>query len=114
MATVSQMLKYIEDTKPHAFSEDTLIVWLNEIEGRIHHDIFDKTDYEELSPDEPDRVLAAPAPHTAVYWTWLYAMIDFAAEDYSNYQNDMQLFNAAWDAYAKWVQRNKNRGCNCR
>lgn len=113
MPTASQILKYIEDTKPHAFSEDTLIVWLNEIEGTIFHDILDRTDFDEITPDDLDRVLVAPPPHSGVYWTWLYAMIDFAAEDYSNYQNDIQMFNAKWDAYAKWVQRNRNRGCNC-
>lgn len=109
MATPAQILKFVDDSKPNTFSEDTKLIWLNEIESRIHCEIYKhREEYMDISPDEIDtRDLTAKPPHTAVYWSWLYAMIDFAAEDYDKYQNDMQIFNTFWNAYAKHCIRKR-------
>ena len=107
--TPVQILRFVDDAKPNTFSAATKLFWLNEIESRICCEIFKhQEEYVDISPDEVGtRELVAPPPHTAVYWSWLYAMIDFATEDYEKYQNDMQLFNAFWDAYAKHCLRKR-------
>lgn len=103
MVTPEQILKFVDDAKTNTFSEDTKLIWLNEIESRIHCEILEHQDsFTDISPEEiGTRALTAQPPHTAVYWSWLYAMIDFAAEDYDKYQNDMQLFNSFWGAFAR-------------
>ncbi|MGM9647116.1 MAG: hypothetical protein ACI3YH_03170 [Eubacteriales bacterium] len=109
MATPVQILKFVDDAKPNNFSEDTKLIWLNEIEARISCEIFGHMDsYTYITAEEiGTRKLTADPPHTAVYWSWLCAMIDFAAEDYDKYQNDIQLFNTFWNEYAKHCIRKR-------
>lgn len=109
MATPEQIIQFVDDAKPNSFSVDTKLIWLNELEARIFCEILGRKDpHRDISQEEINtKQLVADPPHTAVYWSWLYAMIDFAQEDYDKYQNDMQLFNSFWNAYAKHCIRKR-------
>lgn len=112
--TVGNVLKLVDETKPNFYSETVKTIWLSELEARIHGDILrHKDQYTPIEVGDTERVLLAPEPHTAVYRWWLYAMIDMTAEDYEKYQNDMQLFNAAWEAYHGWYLRTHPVGGRC-
>ena len=116
--TVGNILKLVDETKPNSFSEMVKTIWLSELEARIHNDVLRHTEpFTSLEAGEFERELLAREPHTAVYRWWLYAMIDHAAEDYEKYQNDMQLFNAAWEDYEGWYLRThpvgRSAGCSC-
>lgn len=44
-------------------------------------------------------------PHDRLYYLYVIAMMDFANHEYDKYANDMEVYNAAYDEFAKWWQR---------
>jgi hypothetical protein len=44
-------------------------------------------------------------PHDKLYYLYVIAMMDFANHEYDKYANDMEVYNAAYDDFAKWWQR---------
>ena len=112
--TVGQLLKFVDETKPNHYNLSTKMVWLAELEARVHGEVLRHPHpFPTMDEEDQERVLLAPEPHTAFYRWWLYAMIDMTAEGYEKYQNDMQLFNAAWEAYHGWYLRTHPVGGRC-
>jgi hypothetical protein len=63
---------------------------------------------ERLTPyTDTEQELIAPVPYSRIYEWYLFAMIKYFDDDIEGYNNDMQQFNAAWDEYAKYIQRGK-------
>lgn len=49
--------------------------------------------------------MLVPAPYDDIYIKWLEAQIDYANGEYAKYNNSISMYNAAYDAYAKWYNR---------
>ena len=108
--TISELLAYVDDVKPNAFTEGQKLLWLNELEARIQRHVFlsgECIQYR-LPEDENCEPLLVP-PHDAVYRHWLEAMIDYANGEYSKYQNTMQMFNAQWASFVAWFAETYRR-----
>lgn len=110
--TLKEVIEYVSDIKPNAFSEETLTKWINECEGDVQTEILC------ISPDDiitykysdnADTEMIVGAPHDKIYGLYLLAMIDFSHGEYSKYENTMQLFNAARSEFAKWFIRTHKR-----
>lgn len=112
MRTVNDVIKYVNDIKPNAFTEETLTEWLSECEGSIQTEILciasgDVVTYNYA--DNKDTELIVKPPHDKLYGFYLLAMIDFAHGEYKKYENTMQLFNAALSEFAKWFVRTHSK-----
>ena len=112
MRTVNDVIKYVNDIKPNAFTEETLTEWLSECEGSIQTEILciasgDVVTYSYA--DNKDTELIVKPPHDKLYGFYLLAMIDFAHGEYKKYENTMQLFNAALSEFAKWFVRTHSK-----
>ena len=62
-----------------------------------------------------DKVLAE-SPFDKIYIAYISAMIDFTRREYGAYNNDLNLFNAAFIEYAEWLVKNgaiERREWNC-
>lgn len=58
-------------------------------------------------PDDPQDVeLLMPFPYDDVYLWFLCAQIDIMNEETQLYENDIALFNAAWERAQAWYRRN--------
>lgn len=106
--TVEKAITLASDIKPHAFSEATLIQWLNEAEGhimtevlRVHPEAARRYEAE----TDSTKILTVPPPFDKLYPAYLTAMIDFANGEYDKFQNSREIYNAAVDEYAKWYIR---------
>lgn len=100
---IRELLDYVDDVKPNAFTDAQKLLWINELEARIQRDVFlsgELIQYR-LPGDETVELLLDP-PHDAVYRYWLEAMIDYANGEYNKYQNTMQMFNAQWSSFVCW------------
>ncbi len=100
--TVQELFSYVGDIKPHAFSEEQLTIWLNEIESRIQAEVLLWPPVECFRyrwPDSQNDELLLESPDEAIYRHWMEAMIDYANGEYGKYQNAMALFNASWNAF---------------
>ena len=112
MRTVNDVIKYVNDIKPNAFTDETLTEWLSECEGSIQTEILciasgDVVTYNYA--DNKDTELIVKPPHDKLYGFYLLAMIDFAHGEYKKYENTMQLFNAALSEFAKWFVRTHSK-----
>ena len=102
---IRALLDYISQVIPHVVPESILMLWLNELEGRIQLDVHLKEPGDLVRyklPDDENTKLLLPMPHAGMYRIWLEAMIHQQRGEYQKYQNDMQNFNAAWTAYVCW------------
>ena len=83
--------------------------WLSELEGHIlvelrSHDPealdFDGEKGETLT-------LSVPFPFDRLYWMYLVAMVDFWHGDITRYKESAELFDHAYESYAKWCKRER-------
>ena len=111
--TVKDIIGAVNLLKPNEFAPEQLTAWLNEVEGTVQSRIcridpssagFRTYDY---AVDENSEAIVPP-PYDVLYVYYLMAKIDLAYEDYDKYANDGNLYNAAFNDYAKWHQRTFN------
>ncbi len=101
--TVRQLLSYVDDVKPNAFTDAQKLLWLNELEARLQRDVFLSGEvWQYRLPEDEDTTPLLSPPHDALYRHWLEAMIDYENGEYGKYQNTMQMFNAQWASFAAW------------
>lgn len=50
-------------------------------------------------------------PHDKLYYLYVIAMMDYANHEYDKYNNDMAVYNASYDEFAKYWQRKYRYKC---
>lgn len=104
--TVQQALGYVDSVKPNAFTQDTKLGWLSEIEGKIALEIHlvepEMLDYLPYTVADLTEALQVGVPYTGVYTWYLQAQIDLANGEYDRAQNTMAMFNNSWSEYLRW------------
>lgn len=106
--TVREVLDFVNDVKPNAYMETTIMQYLNEVESMVWQEVLhnDPTEYTALAtPDDDEHILAMPKPFDKCYSHYIQAMIDFQNEESVSYQNNMAMFNSLWAEYKKYMQR---------
>lgn len=108
--TLKELITEVRSLKPEcAYSEEQMTIWVNEIEGMVQTDVMlisvDDLVYYDYETCKEHALLVA-FPHSKLYRSYLFAMIDFANGEYEKYQNSMQLFNSHWTEFVKWFARN--------
>lgn len=110
---VREVLNVVNDIKPNAFSNTTLMNFLNEVESMAWTEVLgnDPTEYVPLSsPEDNDHELIVVKPYDKVYASYIQAMIDFQNEESTSYGNNMEMFNSTWSEYIKYMNRtNENK-----
>ncbi|MCQ2770397.1 MAG: hypothetical protein MJ236_01175 [Clostridia bacterium] len=105
--TVQEVISLVEETKPSAYSTNTIVSWLNECESnlimRTSGDIARKIKY----PDDAGRELSAPLPFEKIYVEFITAKIDYQDQQFQAYQNSMAIYNATEIEYLKYWERHK-------
>lgn len=105
---ISELLAFVDSTKPNAFPSSTKIAWINEVEGMIWCDVmllspleFNEHKYDE-NTGEGDTDLLVEVPHSKLYNVYVSAMIDFYNGEYNRYQNSITLFNSYFSEFSRW------------
>lgn len=105
---VCELIAYARGVRPespsHAFSDEVVLVWVNEIEGMVQSEILltSPADLVTYTMNDLEAELLVPAPHSKIYRAYVCSMIDFARGEYSAYSNTYELFNEWWNEYAAW------------
>ena len=108
MATIRNVISYVDAIKPNAFDEGVKVQWVNEVEGYIQTEVMmlALADTVQYDPDvHMDTVLLVKPPHDKLYPLYLCALVDFANGEYDKYNNTMQLYNKFLGEYIKWYTR---------
>ena len=106
--TISEIIRFVDDIKPNAFTEEQKTAWLSNLEGRIILELLLQSQEDVLTytwPEDKDRQVLISPPYDNLYNHYLEAQIDYYNGEYGRYQNAMVLFNSAWGELARWFGR---------
>lgn len=103
--TVQEAVLWIDEKKHNVYSLEDKLAWLMQLEAVALAMEQRYGSREEAAPLESDSSLRIPAPHDQMYLRWLEAQIDYANQEYLQYNNAMALFNTLWMDYAAKYSR---------
>ena len=114
--TILKVLDQAYKMRPTAAHKEILVDQLMRgLEGDVA-DMFnmDPPEYEYSLPADPtdpipDYELLMPYPYDDIYLWYLCAQIDLANEETQLYENDMEVFNAAWARAQAWYRREQRK-----
>lgn len=111
--TIMEAISRIDILKPNSYTEKEKILWLSTLDGIIKKEIIDKHEGYEAIPfsgytgDSPTTTeLLVPTPYDDIYLKWLEMQMDYTNGEYGKYNNSMAVYNAAYEAFAKYYTRN--------
>lgn len=102
---VEEILSLADALKSNDISEEVKLHWLNELEGRVHCEIFKRSIDDVVKLTALDQELSVPAPYTSVYISYLLAMIAFAVGEYELYAELSLKYERDFLKYAKFCMR---------
>lgn len=109
---LGKVIETVSKMKGQQYDTEIMTAWINEIEGQALEEIVNRADgfLEELQPydykNDMGAELMIPDRFADVYLNYLYAKIDFNNQDTERYNNDVAMFNAAYESYGTWFRRN--------
>lgn len=108
--TIKEAIETTDTLKPNVFHNREKMKWLSELDGKIKKEIFDTHEgspsFDGYDEDTDSATpLLVPEPYSDVYIKYLMAQIDFHLAEIARYNNDMILFNTAYDDLARWYHR---------
>lgn len=102
---VEEILSLADSLKKNEISEEVKLHWLNELEGRVHCEIFKRSIDDVVKLTALNQELSIPAPYTNVYISYLLSMIAFATKEYELYADLMMKYERDFSQYAKFCLR---------
>ena len=109
--TVGELIETIIRLRGQQYGEDIMMGWLNEIEGQVIDEIVNRAEgYDvEFKPlsyySDAEKRLTIPERFQDVYINYMLSKIDYHNQETERYNNDVIMYNSAYDAYAAWFRR---------
>lgn len=109
--TVMGAINHLDSVKPNSYGQTEKIKWLSTLDGIIKAEIIDTHEGAEdvsfggYTNTSLMTEMLVPHPYDDIYIKWLEAQIDYANGEYGKYNNSITMYNAAFDAYAKYYNR---------
>ena len=109
--TVGELIERIIMLRGRQYDEDIMVGWLNEIEGQEVDDVVNRAEgydmvFKPLSyAQDTERQLTIPERFQDAYINYMLSKIDYHNQETERYNNDVVMYNSAYDAYAAWFRR---------
>jgi len=110
--TIEKVIEDCDRLKPNQYVADEKIGWLSDLDGMIKRELIDTHEGGSLILYSPynastalSTVLLVPNPYSDMYIKYLFAQIDFNNAEFTRYNNDMMMYNAAYTTYAQYYNR---------
>ena len=110
--TIAQVKEKLTALKPHAYSAAEVLDWLSKIEGRVFAEIIQTHENPDLitfagytTSTADTTALIAPTPYDELYLYGLMVQADLHNMELDKYNNSAALFNAAYDAFTRFWNR---------
>ncbi len=111
--TINEAITQIDSLKVNTYIPADKIGWLSRVDTMIKKNIIDTHEGSEsvlfagyTEGTDLETVLLVPAPYDELYIRYLEAQIDYTNGEYAKYNNSILMFNAAYQAYANYYNRN--------
>ena len=111
--TILEAINTVDGQKFNTYTTVEKLAWLSRLDSLVKRMIIDTHEgwesvsfggYDDKTP--MDTELLVPEPFDEIYLLWLEARIDYANGEYDKYNNSITMYNAAYDAYANYYNRN--------
>ena len=111
--TILEAINTVDGQKFNTYTTAEKVAWLSRLDSIVKRMIIDTHEgwesvsfggYNDKTPMETE--LLIPAPFDEMYLRWLEAQIDYANGEYDKYNNSILMYNASYDAYANYYNRN--------
>ena len=108
---LGKVIETVNKIKGQQYDTEIITDWINEVEGQIIEEVINRADgvsvdvkpYDYKNDMGTELVLADNFKD--VYLNYVYAKMDFINQDTERYNNDVAMFNAAYDSCAAWYRR---------
>lgn len=105
MATMNEVVAYIDQVKPNIYTDAVKFQWMNTLEGLIAREVMDEEAPALNLPDDADTPLLVESPFDDIYGMYVSAMIDFHNREYDHYNNSVLLFKERLEQFKTWYIR---------
>ena len=113
MITVGDIITLVDALEPNQFTSSQKKAWLSSLDGQIYNEIFlthprltENREPPSLPYTALTQELLVPFPYgESVYNHYLQAMIASELSESARYNQEMQLYNAAYREYSNYVNR---------
>ena len=109
---IIEAISKIDDLKHNTYSQNDKIGWLSRLDSMVKRLIIDTHEGGEgvifngyTSETNPETEMLIPAPFDEAYLRWLEAQIDYANGEIGKYNNSIEMYNTAWQAYQNYYNR---------
>lgn len=111
--TLNNIMSKVNDIRANSYDNRTKIDFINEVESDIAKNIINRSmigkeyvfkPYEDGVDD--DKELLVPDNHSDVYLFYIFAKMSYFDEETARYNNDMIMFNNAYERFASEYRRN--------
>ena len=111
--TARECIEFVDGVKPNAFSPNTKLVWLGQLEGKIASEIFLMAPAElkqfsyRASADQYKELLVDP-PYDDIYVAYLTAKVDSKNGEFNRLSTAAQSFNRLWNEFSAYIANTYN------
>lgn len=109
---IIEAISKIDDLKHNTYSQSDKIGWLSRLDSMVKRMVIDTHEGGEdvvftgyTNETNPETEMLIPAPFDEAYLRWLEAQIDYANGEYEKYNNSIDTYNTAWQAYQNYYNR---------
>jgi hypothetical protein len=109
--TIAEAISQVNALKPNTYEQSIKVKWLSDLDARIKTQVIDQHKgnvyvfFYGYDENDMDAKLLVSAPYDEMYLHWLSAMIDYHNSDDDRYNNDIILFNNAYEGYKNHYTR---------
>ena len=101
----SDVIAEVDYLKQNDYDYKDKLEWLQDVEDRIQIEVLDtheNPDDIQIGKISEETLLTAAVPHTDIYKYYLSAQIDKNNEEFDRYNNNMALYNEAYEEFKRW------------
>lgn len=104
--TINEAINRVDALCINAFPPGTKAEWINNMEMGLQRTLFKTVPLVSyVFPEDGDAELMVDDAYSELYIKWLMTMIRYHSEDYAEYNNAAQDYNALLQEYRAWYQR---------
>ena len=116
--TLEKLIETVVTIKGQQFDSEIITGWINEIEGQAIDEVFNQANGVSIEfipydyKTDSDKKLYIPDRFQDVYANYIYSKMDFLNQETERYNNDVVMFNAAYESFTSWFLRNNKQKSN--
>ncbi len=104
---INEIISIADALKTNELSEEMKLGRLNDVEGRVFCEIYQKPPSEFHGAVSLTDELSVPAPYSRMYVLYLLAMIAFSRSEYELYERMLIDYENVFSEYARFYIRNR-------